>query len=221
MNQLKPNKNCSRMKISSKDFRLLTKAARTQQRKTIPSCDHAVSVVMFMRTVSEMNCREHFMAVANRKKQQRTATAMALATLTRRPTLPVVVTLTRFGPKALDDDNLRGAMKFCRDEIASYYGVNDGGKDIEWRYGQEICTDYLVWVRGLKENMKNIDHRLQDIAAAESVLLRAIKRLDDSKRQIAANETDVAVGALRDVTGDLSTADFVVKTMINLILKGE
>lgn len=54
------------------------------------------------------------------------------------PDPPVVVTLTRCGPRTLDDDNLRGAFKAIRDQIAEELGIDDGDASAaEWRYEQE------------------------------------------------------------------------------------
>ena len=50
---------------------------------------------------------------------------------------PMVVTLTRIAPRALDDDNLAYAFKAVRDEVAAYFGVNDNDPRIEWVYRQE------------------------------------------------------------------------------------
>ena len=38
----------------------------------------------------------------------------------------------------LDDDNLAGAFKAIRDEVAKYFGVGDGPKGpIKWKYAQK------------------------------------------------------------------------------------
>lgn len=56
----------------------------------------------------------------------------------RLPALPCVVTLQRVAPSSgLDDDNLRGSLKFVRDAIAKWLGLDDRDPRIEWRYGQE------------------------------------------------------------------------------------
>lgn len=61
----------------------------------------------------------------------------------RRPTLeptcpPTTCTLVRIAPRMLDDDNLAGAFKSIRDEVASFFNVDDGPKGpIAWRYEQQ------------------------------------------------------------------------------------
>ena len=58
------------------------------------------------------------------------------------PPMPLVVTITRVGPRKLDDDNLASACKYVRDQIAANIGVDDGSDQYTWRYAQRI-------VRGL------------------------------------------------------------------------
>ncbi len=38
----------------------------------------------------------------------------------------------------MDDDNLQGACKYVRDEIASLIGVDDGSASYTWVYRQKI-----------------------------------------------------------------------------------
>lgn len=104
-----------------------------------------VEVPMVLPSAS--NLREHWAARQRRVKAQRAATLLALKVAHRdsravraSPELPSVVTLTRVyggrGTRAFDDDNLRGAFKAVRDEVAAYFGVNDNDPRIEWRYAQ-------------------------------------------------------------------------------------
>lgn len=53
-----------------------------------------------------------------------------------RLTTSLVVTMTRVAPRALDDDNLRGAFKAVRDAIADVLGSDDRNPLIAWRYEQ-------------------------------------------------------------------------------------
>jgi hypothetical protein len=74
---------------------------------------------------------------AQRKQKERVALEMAAW----RPKLPppLLVTLTRYGPKTLDaHDNLRASMKYVVDEIARYFGIDDGDTaNIRFEYAQE------------------------------------------------------------------------------------
>ena len=83
---------------------------------------------------SAANLREHWRVRAKRIKTQRATVAMFLRGPA--PALPVVVTLTRIAPRALDDDNLQSAFKGVRDEVARWFGVPDNVPGIRWEYGQ-------------------------------------------------------------------------------------
>lgn len=52
------------------------------------------------------------------------------------PPPPLTVTITRIGPRKLDDDNLEGACKYVRDQIARKVGIDDGSDQYTWLYGQ-------------------------------------------------------------------------------------
>jgi hypothetical protein len=90
-----------------------------------------------IRTVSEANQREHW-----RVRNQRTGEHRALATMfVNRSKVPgrkpARVLLRRVGAKLLDDDNLRGSMKACRDGIADAFQTDDSPTSgIEWQYDQ-------------------------------------------------------------------------------------
>ena len=78
------------------------------------------------------------------KREAKTATFVALHGHDL-PPLPVVVTITRIGPRRLDNDNLESACKYVRDEIARAYGVDDGSPLYNWQCEQRI-GDYAVEV---------------------------------------------------------------------------
>jgi hypothetical protein len=88
-----------------------------------------------LRTVSESNSREHWAPKAKRVKAHRLA-AFAHVTRSLLCPLPIVVTLVRIAPRALDDDNLRGALKATRDGVADAFGVNDRDPMVQWVYAQ-------------------------------------------------------------------------------------
>lgn len=89
--------------------------------------------VLPLRTVSRLNSREHWRARSTRSKAERTAAALMCPHF---PT-PCKVTFTRVGPRALDSDNLQGALKSIRDGIADKLGINDNGPLVQWEYAQE------------------------------------------------------------------------------------
>lgn len=83
-----------------------------------------------LRTSRGLNAREHHHARARRVKAEREAVAWMLAGKPK-PETPCVVSLTRIAPsKGLDDDNLAGALKAVRDQIAEWLGVDDGLSEV-------------------------------------------------------------------------------------------
>ncbi len=94
-----------------------------------------MKIVIDMKLPSLANCRMHWRAMDSLKKEQK---GIVFAYLFGRtlPMLPATITLTRTGPRKLDDDNLSGAFKYVRDQIAKAYGVDDGSDLYAWRYEQ-------------------------------------------------------------------------------------
>jgi len=89
-----------------------------------------------IKTVGGLNAREHWRVRAKRVKAERQATAVVV----RKFPAPAIVRLVRLSPGTLDEDNLQGAMKAVRDEIARICGVDDKpGGPITWCYAQERC----------------------------------------------------------------------------------
>lgn len=106
------------------------------------------SVVVYTQTKSELNQRDHWAARHRRAQAQKKETHLMLALCSRqkpygsaakpwKPTLPCEVTLTRISPRRLDGDNLQGALKYIRDEVADWIGVDDADDRVEWSYRQE------------------------------------------------------------------------------------
>ncbi len=108
-----------------------------------------IEVVVPVRTVSEMNQREHWSARARRAKAQRKATWLTLRAYSLTPPrLPLAITLTRMAPRSLDQgDNLNGSCKHVRDQVCGWLGVNDNTDEITWVYRQEKSASYGVRVR--------------------------------------------------------------------------
>lgn len=103
----------------------------------------AAKFIIPIKLPSLANTRMHWRAMDKLKREQKEAVALFMhgAEL---PPLPVVVTITRIGKRTLDDDNLSGAGKYVRDQIAKCYGVDDGSPLYRWRYGQKIGRYYGV-----------------------------------------------------------------------------
>lgn len=117
-------------------------------RKTVSQIDF---LVPGCKTVSELNQREHWAARNRRKNDQQEQVAIAMLNVLRgrKVQLPCSVTLTRIGPKKMDNDNLAGALKHCQDQIARQLGVDDGDESKVKFYHYQMPTgsrDYAVKV---------------------------------------------------------------------------
>ena len=88
-----------------------------------------------IRLVSVANTRECWQAKAGRAQAHRRAGFLMTP---KDVALPAIVTITRIGPKRMDDDNVVSACKALRDSIAQRIGVDDGCDQITWRYGQRV-----------------------------------------------------------------------------------
>lgn len=91
-----------------------------------------------LRVVSEANQRGFWRKRAARTKAQRAQIAAewlaAFGKMAPKP--PYVVRLTRLGGRALDSDNLAGAFKAVRDELARIVGTDDRSPLYSWQYEQ-------------------------------------------------------------------------------------
>lgn len=57
------------------------------------------------------------------------------------------ITLTRYGKRLLDDDNLAGSFKAIRDEIAKQLDRDDNPKSgLSWTYRQQVGKVYAVGI---------------------------------------------------------------------------
>lgn len=72
----------------------------------------------------------HWGGRSKRVESERDSIAWSLVGKTR-PELPCKIQITRIAPSnGLDDDNLAGACKAVRDQLAKWIGVDDRRKDI-------------------------------------------------------------------------------------------
>lgn len=97
-----------------------------------------------IKTAPGLNAREHWQQRARRTRREREATAWVLRSAAR-PQIPCTVLLTRMGPSpGMDDDNLAGALKAVRDEVAGWLGVNDRSVQVRYRYAQQRAPKWAV-----------------------------------------------------------------------------
>lgn len=106
----------------------------------VHAAEREALVLLPVRVVSEANQREHWAAKYRRKRDQQTAVRRRFDTIPERFdhwTPPFEIKLTRLGGRSLDTDNLAGAFKHVRDELARVLGINDGnGLHATWSYAQ-------------------------------------------------------------------------------------
>ena len=100
-----------------------------------------------LRVVSEANAHTHWRVRQKRAKAQRHALAYAW-NVSDMPTghKPTEVTLVRLAPRKLDSDNVVGAFKHVRDEVALLCGFDDRDESVTWSYAQERAPEYGVRV---------------------------------------------------------------------------
>lgn len=98
-------------------------------------------IALPLKTVNSLNSREHWGTKAKRVARERRLAYMATPAGLR---IPIKVTLTRLAPRDMDDDGLSASFKAIRDGIADKVGVNDGSKDIQFRYRQKRAKCYGI-----------------------------------------------------------------------------
>ena len=90
--------------------------------------------------VSEANRREHWAKHTRRKNDQKLATLVAwrqhVGAGSQMPR-PLKIVLTLRSSRKLDSDNLAGAFKGIRDQIAAELGTDDGDESVQYCYGWE------------------------------------------------------------------------------------
>ena len=89
-----------------------------------------------IKTVSESNQREHYMAKARRKKAHTEAGLLLTREALAKHGPLLRITLTRVAPRTLDQDNLVASFKGIQDGVAEALRIDDGSPAIEWIYQQ-------------------------------------------------------------------------------------
>ena len=102
------------------------------------------SITFPMHTLSENEYRGMNKFVKARKtKKQRADVSKILTQIPRTRSMingapnRFEVVLVRISAGELDDDNLRGALKSVRDEVAAWIGLDDKDPRIAWKYDQQ------------------------------------------------------------------------------------
>jgi len=90
-----------------------------------------------IKTVSEANQREHWAIKNSRKKSQQKAFQAIWRNAKPKVELPATIIFTRYSCQELDSDNLAGAFKHTRDQLAKEIGIDDGSELLNFEYRQE------------------------------------------------------------------------------------
>ena len=114
-----------------------------------------ITWILPIKTVSEINCTEHWTKKHKRHKQQQFFVRQLFKHEAIEISLPCHVKLTRLAPRMIDSDNMPTSIKFVQDEIAElltgkggFYvtkkglikaikGHAESDKRITWEYAQE------------------------------------------------------------------------------------
>ncbi len=84
-----------------------------------------ISCEIPIKTVSELNCSQHWIQKHKRHRQQKFFVKKALEHVIKQVTLPCKITLTRLAENKLDEhDNLPASMKWIVDAIAGLLKPN-------------------------------------------------------------------------------------------------
>ena len=90
-----------------------------------------------LRLSGSQNAREHWRTRSARVKRERGLARVMCSQLAKPTAWPVLVVLTRIGPRRLDTDNLASSAKAVRDGVADWLGVDDGDESkVLWAYEQ-------------------------------------------------------------------------------------
>ena len=111
----------------------------------------------------------------------------------------VHVTLVRIAPGTLDDDNVRGALKAVRDEVAAWIDRDDRDKTLRFDYGQESHGADVYRVRiEIADKFDGEPKRviLRETASEGRLAARTVKRAITKARKAPPHEQ-----ALANLTG--------------------
>jgi hypothetical protein len=113
-------------------------------------CSPIVILNVPLRLVSESNSSEHWLKKAKRHTQQQWLVKAALNKHDLTKCLPCTVKLVRLSPRKFDSDNLQGAFKWIRDQVADCLipgkkkGMADNDSRITWLYDQERSSTHAI-----------------------------------------------------------------------------
>jgi hypothetical protein len=97
-----------------------------------------LAVELPLRLSTLGNAKGHWrQKAALAKAHRKTAADVLRSSRATPPAAPLLVTITRIAPAALDSDNLVGSAKHVRDGIADWLGIDDRSPLVTWVVEQE------------------------------------------------------------------------------------
>jgi hypothetical protein len=100
-----------------------------------------------IRVTNPLNSRRHWRTVWQASKKARAATSGAMFVAEEAIVMsgPATITMTRYGPRALDEGcGLNASLKPVRDGVADHFGVDDADPRFTWVYRQEKAEFFGV-----------------------------------------------------------------------------
>lgn len=132
-------------------------------------------VIPGLRTTSGDNARGSWHGKASKVAKERRLVGLVLGA-PRVWTYPIVVTITRVGPRPLDSAGLASALKGVEDEIAAWLGIDDGRAERAKR---------VLWIKhnqrgkpkeyGIRIVVEALAPGLEEAAAGHPVLLALLR----------------------------------------------
>jgi len=159
-----------------------------------------------IKTASTSNLREHWAAKHKRTDAQKAATRRRCPEWTAGALL--YVRLTRVAPRALDDDNLRGALKSVRDAVASWLRVDDRSPLVGWLYEQAKGPTPLVRVE-VDARPLGVESELGPRPSMRA-LYEAVKGAPETDLTIPVHPDSIAGQAIRRLVEERGFIDEVI-----------
>ncbi len=104
-------------------------------------------IFLSIRVTNPLNNRRHWRVVSSASKSARRATSAALRDRTYISPTPATVTMTRYGPRSLDEGcGLNASLKPVRDGVADFFQMDDADPAFTWVYKQERSEFFGVRV---------------------------------------------------------------------------
>jgi hypothetical protein len=116
-----------------------------------------------IRLISEANNSQHWKHKRKRRESIKEEVIAEMSNLLRGFPfrLPCRVTLTRYGAKKMDDDNLVNSFKAVRDSVAKKLGIDDGDRNnVQWIYDQESYKgkEYGIKIQIMTRGFSRLSH---------------------------------------------------------------